>query len=79
LQKKPNLLSRIFRFFFPKNFMAEVARGKAIGNEMMSGKKNPAYMLGKGVRKVVDPKHNTRKHRNLPSLVCLVPLVATFC
>jgi len=32
--KQPNLLVKLFRFFFPKDFMGELRRGKEMGKTM---------------------------------------------
>ncbi len=59
------LLKKIFRFFFPKNFMQEIKRG------IETGKNKPAeyaggklYDLGKKARKTIDPKHKMKIGKN---------------
>jgi hypothetical protein len=63
-QKKSNIFVRIFRFFFPKNFRAEMYKGMQIGEDIKKGKISPkvvpTYWVGKGIRKVVDPKHKMK-------------------
>lgn len=62
-QKKPNFLVKVFRFFFPKNFKAELYKGMYQGQTMQQGispKVVPTWWLGKGLRKLVDPKHKVK-------------------
>ncbi len=58
--KKLNLLEKIFRFFFPKDWKGEMIKGRIIGEQIREGrltpKMLPTYWLGKGIRKVIDPK-----------------------
>ena len=64
VQKKPNIWARIFSFFFPKDFGAELLKGRMIGDQIkrgnISSKALPTWWLGKGVRKLVDPKHKMK-------------------
>jgi hypothetical protein len=52
---------RLYRFFVPKNFGAELYKGRVIGDKIKRGeispKAVPTWWLGKGIRKLVDPKH----------------------
>lgn len=55
------LLSRIFRFFFPKDFMGELKKGIKIGQEMPAKKAHDSlYDAGKKLRKKVDPEHKMK-------------------
>jgi hypothetical protein len=64
-EKKKNLilgfLTGLYRFFIPKNFKDEMLRGKIIGDNLkekiLTPKISPSWWLGKGLRKVIDPKH----------------------
>lgn len=59
MQRLMAFLKRIFRFFFPKNFMFEMHQGIEEGKRK-AARNNPAFLLGKGVRKIVDPKHKMK-------------------
>ena len=59
---KKNILVKIYRFFFPKDFYRELQKGMVAGQEIKSGKRTlmnfiPSYWIGKGIRKAIDPKH----------------------
>ena len=60
-RKKTNWLARIFRFFIPKDFHASLYEGMRIGEELKRGRITPkilpTWWLGKGLRKIIDPKH----------------------
>jgi len=60
--KKTNILIRIFRFFIPKDFKAQLYEGMKVGEEIRRGKVSPKWLptwwIGKGIRKIIDPKHN---------------------
>ena len=60
--KQPNLLVKLFRFFFPKDFAGEFKRGMEISKASGLGKKlgGGLYDLGKATRKKVDPKHKMK-------------------
>ncbi len=64
LIKKTNILIKVFRFFFPKDFHAELIKGMQAGEDIKRGKLSPKWLptwwLGKGVRKVIDPKHKMK-------------------
>ena len=55
---------RIFRFFVPKDFKAEVTKGMMIGEQVRQGKITPkvvpTWWLGKLVRRLVDPKRKMK-------------------
>ena len=63
-QKKETLLVRIYRFFVPKDFKAELQKGMLQGNEIREGRLTPkvipTFWLGKAIRKLVDPKHKRK-------------------
>ena len=52
---------RIFRFFVPKDWHEELAKGMMMGEKMRRGEISPkifpTYHLGKALRRIVDPKH----------------------
>jgi len=54
----------IYRFFVPKDFKAELIKGQIRGEQIRSGqltpKMLPTWWLGKGIRKLVDPKHKMK-------------------
>ena len=59
--RKSSLLVKIYRFFVPKDFKAELTKGAIIGERLRQGKISPkavpTWWLGKGIRKLIDPKH----------------------
>lgn len=65
---KPKIWIKIFRFFFPKDWKAELRRGKEIGSSSGVAKKIGGGMfdLGKTVRKKIDSEHKMKigKQRN---------------
>jgi glucan phosphoethanolaminetransferase (alkaline phosphatase superfamily) len=58
------LLNKIYRFFVPKNFKDEMIKGQLIGEQMKQGlmtpKVVPTWYIGKGLRKLIDPKHKMK-------------------
>lgn len=70
MKKKENrswlirILIAIYRFFIPKDFKAELAKGAMRGEELIRGKISPkvvpTWWIGKLVRKLVDPKHEMK-------------------
>ena len=65
------LLIKIFRFFFPKDWKAELQKGKEIGSSSGIAKAigGGIFGLGKAARKKVDPEHkmkigNQRRKKN---------------
>lgn len=59
MQKLIAILRKIFRFFFPKNFMFEIYQGIEEGKRK-AARNNPAFLAGKGLRKLVDPRHKMK-------------------
>jgi len=67
-EKKKNVIIRIlikiYRFFIPKNFKEEMLKGRIIGEQIkqgaMSPKIIPTWYIGKGLRKLIDPKHKMK-------------------
>ena len=61
-KKSQNPWVKLFRFFFPKDFKKEMARGMEMGKGSNVTKKlgEGLYGLGKATRKVVDPKHTMK-------------------
>jgi hypothetical protein len=59
-----NFLTALYRFFVPKNFSEEMLKGKIIGDQLkqklITPKISPTWWLGKGLRKVIDPKHKMK-------------------
>lgn len=68
VEKKSNWLVRLFRFFVPKNFQAELYRGMQMGEDIKQGKLSakvvPTWWLGKWTRKLIDPKHKMKIGKN---------------
>ena len=62
--KKPSWFARIYRFFVPQDFKTQLYQGMKAGEDIRRGKISPkiipTYWLGKGVRRMVDPKHKMR-------------------
>lgn len=66
--KKPNILSKIYRFFVPKDFKGEMLKGRIMAAnaqgkilEKITNPKNmPTWYIGKGLRKLIDPKHKMK-------------------
>jgi hypothetical protein len=60
--KQPNLLVKLFRFFFPKDFAGEFKRGMEMGKASSLSKKlgGGLYDLGKAARKRIDPGHKMK-------------------
>lgn len=64
-KKKATNLSfwtKIFRFFFPKDFKGEFKRGMEMGKGSSISKKlgTGLYSLGKAARREVDPEHKMK-------------------
>ena len=57
--KKSNILVRIFRFFIPKDFKAELTKGRMTGGQIRQGKITP-----KNAPYVVDRKGNKETNRS---------------
>ena len=57
---EPSFWYKLFRFFFPKNFRAELRKGMQIGQQPGQTIGNAMFQLGKGARKVIDPKHKMK-------------------
>ncbi len=57
-------ITRIFRFFFPKDWIGEIIKGQIVGEQIREGRLTPKMMptwwIGKGLRKIIDPKHNMK-------------------
>ena len=61
---EPNFWNKLFRFFFPKDWKGELMKGRMAGEQLRQGKISPkvvpSFWLGKGIRKLVDPKHELK-------------------
>ena len=61
---EPSFWYKLFRFFFPKDWKGEIAKGQMIGYQMRTGQVSPKVMptwwLGKGIRKLIDPKRKMK-------------------
>jgi hypothetical protein len=63
-----NFLTRIYRFFIPNNFKEEYQKGQILASQyksdiltkILNPRYYPTYWLGKGLRKLVDPKHKMK-------------------
>lgn len=55
---------KLFRFFFPKNFGAELRKGMQIGQQPGQTLGKAMFQVGKGARKVVDPEHKLKVGKN---------------
>ncbi len=53
-------LSKVYRFFIPKDFKAELRKGMQIGQQPGQSVGNALFQLGKGARKKVDPEHKMK-------------------
>lgn len=64
MKKIQKWIIRIFRFFIPKDFKDELIKGMYKGEELKRGKDIekvvPTWWIGKGLRKIVDPKHKMK-------------------
>ena len=60
--KQVSVLHRIFRFFFPKNFLGEVKKGIEMGKVSEASKRlhGGMYEAGKALRRKVDPEHEMK-------------------
>lgn len=62
--KKVNIFVKIYRFFVPKNVIASLYEGMQRGAEIRGGrhieKAMPTWWIGKGLRKLIDPKHKMK-------------------
>jgi len=60
--RKAGTLEKIFRFFFPKDFKGELAKGIEMGasSGIAKGLWHLSFGFGKLVRKVVDPQHKMK-------------------
>jgi len=60
--RKASTLEKISRFFFPKDFKGELARGIEIGagSGIAKGLWHLSFRLGKLARKVVDPQYKMK-------------------
>ena len=60
--RKASILEKIFRFFFPKNFKGELARGMEMGagKGIAKGLWHLSFGFGKLLRKIVDPQHKMK-------------------
>ena len=54
------LKSKIFRFFFPKDWKGELRKGIKIGKQSGQSLGGVMFDLGKKARKVVDPEHKMK-------------------
>lgn len=58
------ILIKIYRFFIPTNFKDEMLKGQIIGQQIRQGAMKPeivpTWWLGKGLRKLIDPKHKMK-------------------
>jgi len=52
------IIKKIFKFFFPKNFMKEIHKGVEIGKGKQIG--GGLFNAGKLTRKIIDPKHKMK-------------------
>ena len=56
-----NIIKKIYRFFVPENWSDSMLQGKIAGdnlrNKLLTPKISPTWWLGKGLRKLIDPKH----------------------
>ncbi len=59
-----NIFIKIYRFFIPKDWKGELHKGMMAAEQIRQGKLTPkmlpTWWIGKGVRKVVDPKHKIK-------------------
>jgi len=61
-------LVKVYRFFVPKNFKEEYEKGQILASQyksdiltkILNPKLYPTYWLGKGLRKLIDPKHKMK-------------------
>ena len=62
------LIKKIYRFFVPKDFKDQMLKGRMRGEQIRQGmldpKILPTWWLGKGLRKLVDPKHKMKIGEN---------------
>lgn len=63
-QEQPSLFRRIYRFFVPKDWQADVYKGMVYGQQWREGHLSPrvvpTYWVGKLLRKIIDPKHKMK-------------------